>query len=60
MRPDAKSTSTSALTKEVMASVVNDKAEVEVTSKVDGKLDMGNTCGLDRVKREATDGTLGA
>lgn len=60
MCPDAQGTSTGALAKEVMTGVVNDKTQVEVASKVDGELDMGNTGGLDRVKREATNGTLGA
>jgi hypothetical protein len=60
MCPDAQGTSTGALAKEVMASVVNDKAEVQVASKVDGELDLSNTGSLDRVQREATNGALGA
>lgn len=60
MCPDAQGTSTGALTKEVMASIVNDKTEVEVASKVDGELYMGNTGGLDGVQGEATNGALGA
>jgi hypothetical protein len=60
MGPDAKSTSTSALTKEVMSSIVDDKAKVQIAGKVDSELDLSNVGGLHSVQREATDGALRA
>jgi hypothetical protein len=43
-----------------MASVVDNQTKVEVAGKVDSKLDLGDVGGLDRVKRESSNGALGA
>lgn len=58
--PKGQSTSTGVLSEEVVASVANDKTDVEVTSEVDGELDLGSSGDVERVLGEATNSALSA